>query len=130
MQKPQEDGKTSHVHRWTSRVNIVKTAIYRATFRFNILHRHSRVILRANRNKKDQKTEMETPTILNSQSNPEQREQRGRYRKLYIQVILQSYSSRNSRAPSQTQTGQQTQDLNKPLSSSHLMFEEGATNLR
>lgn len=74
MQKPLEDGKTSHVHRWTSRINIVKTAIYRATFRFNILHQNSSVILCMNRNKKDQKIEKETPTILNNQSNPEQRD--------------------------------------------------------
>lgn len=51
---------------------------------------------------------METPKILTSQSNPEQREQCGRYHKIYIQVILQSYKSRISTTLSQMRTSRPT----------------------
>lgn len=115
LQKPLEDGKTSHVHRWTSRINIVKTAIYKATFRFNILHRNSCVILCVNRNKKDHRSKWKhlrfwiAKAILSKGSSVA-----GTTRsafKLYYRATIEETAWHRHKCK---QAGQQTQDLNKP----------------
>jgi hypothetical protein len=75
---------------------------------------------------------MEAQKTLNSQSNPEQKEQHFRYHNTRLQIILQSHSNKNNMilAQKKTRRWKRIEDLEiKSYNYSHLIFDEGAKDL-